>query len=596
MEAQDQRNFIIFMVVSILFLFAYQALILEPNAERRREALEAAEVEREAQAAIAPPVELAASIPDALDRDARVSFDTASVDGSIRLRGAMIDDLSFKDHFQSVDREREVRLFRPEASENAYYASWFWLTEQGTALMGLGDEWTVVGEPTLSTDAPLQLRIEKDGIRVDREIGLDEDYLFTFTDTLTNTGQTERLMRPYGSIRRHGEWKDFLDAATPNASKDRGLVHLGLVGILDGGLTKRSYSKLQKGEGVNKSSDEGGWIGLTDKYWLGALIPSQDLPFSTASERRTRVDDTIIELRTVGTELVLPPGGSITSVNHVFGGAKTVDVLRKYQDSMGLPRFIDAIDWGMFYFLTKPFFFALLWLNNQLGAFGLAILAFTVLVKVVLFPLYNRSYAAMARMKKLQEPMKDIQERFAADPQRRQQEILKLYRDEKVNPVAGCLPILMTMPIFFALYKLLFVTIEMRHENFLWLKDLSAPDPTAIGNLFGILPFAAETVKNIPLLGLIIGIGILPILYGVTMFALQSLSTPPPDPMQRRIIMSLPIVFTFVFGGLAGGLVMYWVWNNVLSIGQQYIIMRRNGVETEFDKFIARRFGNQSEA
>jgi len=214
-----------------------------------------------------------------------------------------------------------------------------------------------------------------------------------------------------------------------------------------------------------------------------------------------------------------------------------------------------------------------------------------VIIKIILFPLYNKSYAAMAQMKLLQEPMKEIQERFAADPQRKQQEIMKLYKDRKANPLAGCLPILFTIPVFFALYKVLFVTIEMRHDSFAWLTDLSAPDPTAIGNLFGLLPFAAESIKSIPLLGFIIGIGILPILYGVTMFLLQNLSTPPADPMQRRIIMMLPLVFTFVFGGLASGLVLYWVWNNVLSIGQQYYIMRRNGVETQLDMFLAKKFG-----
>lgn len=596
MEQQDQRNFIIFMVVAVLFLFAYQTLVVGPDAARRQEAADAARIEREAQALIAPPVETAATVDEALARTARLTFDSSSVDGSIRLQGAVIDDLSFKKHFQTVEREREVRLFRPEASGNGYYASWFWLSEQGTALMDLTDTWTQVSGDQLTPASPVTLRFEENGIRIDREVSLDENYLFTFTDTVTNLGSTQRALRPYGAIRRHGDWKAFLDATTPNASKDRGLVHLGLVGVLNGDLFKSSYQKLSKNGTFSETSTEGGWVGFTDKYWLGALVPQQALDFSSSFERRSRVDGQVMEVRTVGTELIIAPGESVTSVNQVFAGAKTVDTLRAYQDEAAIPRFLDAIDWGIFYFLTKPFFFALLWLEGQLGSFGLAILAFTVLVKLVLFPLYNKSYAAMARMKKLQEPMKEINERFAADPQRKQQEILKLYREEKANPVAGCLPILATMPIFFALYKLLFVTIEMRHASFLWLKDLSAPDPTAFGNLFGLLPWSAELVKDIPVLGIIIGIGVLPILYGVTMFALQSLSPPPPDPMQRRIIMMLPLVFMFVFGGLAGGLVMYWVWNNILSIGQQYIIMRRNGVETEFDKLVARYVGKKREA
>ena len=591
MEQQDQRNFIIFMLIAVVFLFGYQALILEPEAKRRQAIEEQTRVEQELQAEVNPPVERAATIPEALGRDARVGFDSAGMDGSIRLQGALIDDLSLKAHFETIDRENEVRLFRPEATDNGYYASWFWIGEQNRPVANLSVEWEQVSDGELTPTTPLRLRHEGAGIRIEREISIDENFLFAFTDTITNLGSEQRFLRPYGAILRHGEWKAFLDAVTPKASQDRGLVHLGEVGIIDGKLVKKSYGRLTKGDGISDTSNEGGWIGLTDKYWLSALVPDQDLEFQTNFERRSRVDGQVMEVRTIGTELIVPAGGTVVSTNRLFAGAKTIDVLQEYQNEAGLPRFTDAIDWGMFYFLTKPFFFALLWLKGMIGSFGLAILAFTVLVKVVLFPLYNRSYAAMAKMKKLQEPMKEIQERFAADPQRRQQEIMKLYRDEKANPVAGCLPILMTMPIFFALYKLLFVTIEMRHESFLWLSDLSAPDPTAIGNLFGLLPWAAETVKNIPILGLVIGIGILPLLYGITMFALQSLSTPPPDPMQRRIIMMLPIVFMFVFGGLAGGLVMYWVWNNILSIGQQYIIMRRNGVETEFDKFLAKRFG-----
>jgi YidC/Oxa1 family membrane protein insertase len=265
-----------------------------------------------------------------------------------------------------------------------------------------------------------------------------------------------------------------------------------------------------------------------------------------------------------------------------------------YQDA-GVPRFGDAIDWGnMLYYLTKGLFFVLDWLKGIVGSFGWAIMGLVVLVKLPLVPLYNQSYKSMAKMKKLAEPMKEIQERFKADPQRRQQEVMKLYQREKANPLAGCIPILFTIPIFIALYKTLYVTIEMRHTPFWFITDLSAPDPTAIGNLFGLLPWAAADVKAIPILGFVIGIGILPILYGVTMAGIQSLSPPPPDPTQRTIMMALPFVFMFVFGGFAAGLVLYWVWSNILSLGQQYFIMRRNGVETQVDKLIKRLLGRGS--
>ena len=595
MEQQDQRNFILFLVIAVVFMLGYQSFIVEPQVAEREAAEQQAIIEREEAERIAPSVEIVATVGEALLQDTRLTFDSPSIDGSIRLRGAMIDDLNLKSYYQTIDAQDEVRLFRPEAAANGYYAGWNWLTEQGTPLTGFDDEWTLVSGDSLSPGSPVNLRIEAGGVRVDREISLDENFMFTMTDTLTNLGNSPRRLRAYGAIRRHGDDKDFLEATTPGANRDRGLVHLGIVGVLAGKLEKLKYDKVAKGEDVSASSDEGGWIGLTDKYWLGALIPQQDQTFTAKSEHRVRVADSYTEIRTVGTELSVEAGASVTATNRLFAGAKSVNVLRGYEETLAIDRFDDAVDWGLLYFLTKPFFSALSWLAAKLGSFGFGILAFVVILKIILFPLYNKSYAAMAQMKLLSEPMKEIQERFAADPQRKQQEIMKLYKDKKANPLAGCLPILFTIPVFFALYKVLFVTIEMRHDSFAWLTDLSAPDPTAIGNLFGLLPFAAESVKSIPLLGIIIGIGILPILYGVTMFLLQNLSTPPADPMQRKIIMMLPLVFTFVFGGLASGLVLYWVWNNVLSIGQQYYIMKKNGVETQLDKFIASKFGKSKE-
>jgi YidC/Oxa1 family membrane protein insertase len=591
MEQQDQRNFILFLVIAVVFMLGYQTFIVEPQVAQREAAEQQAKVEQAEAERIAPSVPLAETLEAALAQDTRLVFDSPSLDGTIRLRGAVIDDLNLKQYYQTISRDEEVRLLRPEASEFGYYGGWNWLTEEGTPLTGFEDDWTLVSGDRLTPTSPVTLQIEIGGVRISRQISLDENFMFTMEDTLTNLGTGQRRLRAYGAIRRHGDDRDFLEVTTPGANRDRGLVHLGIVGILNGKLEKLNFKKIKKGEDISAASDEGGWIGLTDKYWLGALIPQQDQRFTAKTEFRTRVADAYTEVRTVGTELTVPPGASITATNQLFAGAKSVNVLRDYEATLGIDRFDDAVDWGLLYFLTKPFFTALSWLAAKLGSFGLGILAFVVIIKVILFPLYNKSYAAMAQMKLLQEPMKDIQERFAADPQRKQQEIMKLYKEKKANPLAGCLPILFTIPVFFALYKVLFVTIEMRHDSFAWLTDLSAPDPTAIGNLFGLLPFAAESVKSIPLLGFIIGIGILPILYGVTMFILQNISTPPADPMQRRIIMMLPLIFTFVFGGLASGLVLYWVWNNVLSIGQQYYIMRKNGVETQVDKFIAKRFG-----
>ena len=380
------------------------------------------------------------------------------------------------------------------------------------------------------------------------------------------------------------------------------MAHMGLIGVFDDNLTWRNYKNLDKGKGLKESDDigvrrasTGGWLGFTDKYWMTSLIPEQQYEFAGRYQRLSRETGPVMQLTVASAGRVIEPGETITSENRIFSGAKEFDVVQDYEEA-GVPRFEDAIDWGnILYYITKPLFSLLRWLEGMVGTFGLAILALTVLVRLPLVPLYNQSYKSMAKMKKLAEPMKEIQERFKEDPQRRQQEVMKLYQREKANPIAGCIPILLTIPVFFALYKVLYNTIEMRHAPFLYIQDLSAPDPTAIGNLFGLLPWAAADVKAIPIIGLIIGIGFLPIMYGVTMSGIQALSPPPTDPTQKMIMRFLPLIFMFVFAGFAAGLVMYWVWSNILSLIQQYFIMRRNGVETELDKLIARLLGRQKE-
>ena len=608
MEKEDQRNFILAVVLMIAFVWVYQTFIIDPDQKIRRAAEEAARAEviaSEQQVTTEAgddggegDVIIAETVDEALTQFDRVPFEGPGVDGSIRLSGARIDDLSLKDYMTEVDGDEEVRIFRPETGPYGYYAAYGWLPERGAPLVGVNTDWQLVRGEKLTPQSPITLAVERDGIRFERQISLDENYMFTYADTLTNTGSDTRELTPFGVVRRYGEYKEFLAAADPNASQNATIVHQGLIGVLDGELKLRKYNKLAKGEGIKGGgfSPTGGWVGLTDKYWMGALIPQQDRAFEAEFTRGARGTDTVMEIKAEGAIVSLAPGATITLTNRVFGGAKRLSVLKAYEEELGIERFDDAVDWGWLYFLTKPFFSVLSWLAEKLGSFGLAIMGFVVLLKILLFPLYNSSYKSMAKMKKLQEPMKELRERFAADKQRQQQEIMKLYKREKANPVAGCLPILLTIPVFFALYKTLYVTLEMRHEPFLWMRDLSAPDPTAIGNLFGLLPWSAEMLKAVPVAGIVIGIGALPILYGVTMWILQSLNPPPPDPTQRKVIMMLPIVFTFVFGGFAGGLVLYWVWNNVLSTAQQYTIMRRQGVETEVGKFIAKHLGRRTDS
>ena len=599
MDPQDQRNFFIAMSLMIVFVFGYQFFLLEPQAKRANEAREAAQAETGLETPVAaesaePLEEVIKTVDEALIETSRVAFDAARVDGSINLSGAVIDDLNLKDHYRTVERTEELRLLRPANAPAGYTVGWNWFDGRD-AIAGYRDNWSA-SEENFGGDNATTLTLEKDGLRFERTISVDDNYMFTFEDSVTNLGAETRSLIPIGTVRRYGPWKEFVDATDPGSSRKTGFAHQGLMGSFDSALTWRNYNNLFKGRGIKKAEDgirvaeTGGWLGLTDMYWMAALVPQQGEGFRA----RVRNLENHLEVLVQGASVELAPGATQTVTNQIFAGAKEYDVVNTFQDA-GIPRFGDAIDWGnILYYLTKGLFFVLNWLQGIVGSFGWAIIALVVLVKLPLVPLYNQSYKSMAKMKKLAEPMKEIQERFKGDPQRRQQEVMKLYQREKANPLAGCVPILLTIPIFIALYKTLYVTIEMRHTPFGFINDLSAPDPTAIGNLFGLLPWAAADVKAIPILGFVIGIGILPILYGVTMAGIQALSPPPPDPTQRTIMMALPFVFMFVFGGFAAGLVLYWVWSNMLSLGQQYFIMRRNGVETELDKLIKRLLGRGS--
>lgn len=619
MDPQDQRNFIIAMIVMVAFIFGYQALVLGPAAERDREARAAAQAEREATASVkeaAVTTEGEATLPaaetveEALSLVERIPFDVERMDGSLNLASPLLDDLNLKDHYRTIEKEEELRLLRPktikDGETSGYSIDWTWavLDPNSNTYVPVKPStgtWTA-SSSDLSAGESITLTYERGGVEIERVVTVDDNYMFTLQDTVTNTRRNALTLSPNGYIRRYGEWKDFLETTEPRSSRRMGITHQGLIGSFDNNLTWRSYNNIFKGKYIKKAEDDGfrdaetgGWMALTDMYWMAALVPEQGRSFRAKLERNASND--VLELFVDSEDVILQPGESRTITNRIFAGAKEYEVVNAYQ-AAGIPRFGDSIDWGnILYYITKGLFFVLNWLQGIFGTFGWALIALVVLVKLPLVPLYNASYKSMAKMKKLAEPMKEIQERFKGDPQRRQQEIMKLYQREKANPLAGCLPILMTIPIFFALYKTLYVTIEMRHEPFLWLSDLSAGEQAVVGNLFGLLPWASGTeIRDMTFLGFLpigylVGFGILAILYGVTMMAIQSLSPPPPDPTQRKIMMALPLVFMFVFGGFAAGLVVYWVWSNILSLIQQYYIMRRNGVETELDKLVKKVVG-----
>ncbi|MEM8616400.1 MAG: membrane protein insertase YidC, partial [Pseudomonadota bacterium] len=570
MEPNDQRNFIIAIILMVVLIFAYQVFYLEPAAKAANEAREQALAEQRAVAEVETEtvetpernVPEATSVNEALIRTARIPFNVQRVDGSLSLSGHLLDDLNLKDHYRTIAKIEELRLLRPkvvkDGETSGYSADWTWQVMNGEGryfdIVQAGDTWQTTSE-RLAENGSLTLTYQRGGLAIERVVSVDENYMFTFADTLTNNTARTLTASPKGQVWRYGGWKAFLEITEPKSSRRMGIVHQGIIGSFDNALTWRNYQNLFKNKGIKKaegngfrSADEGGWLGLTDMYWMTALIPEQGRSFRAQVVRNDAADR--LEMVVDGEDVILAPGESATITNQIFAGAKEYEVVNAYAAD-GVTRFGDSIDWGnILYYLTKGLFFVLDWLKGIIGSFGWAILALTLLVRVPLIPLYNQSYKSMAKMKKLAEPMKEITERFKADPQRRQQEVMKLYQREKANPLAGCIPILFTIPVFFALYKTLYVTIEMRHEQFMWLPDLSAPDTLIIGNLFGLVPWAsAQQIHDMGIFSFVLGIGVLAILYAVSMAGIQALSPPPPDPTQRRIMMALPFVFMFVFAG-----------------------------------------------
>ena len=524
----------------------------------------------------APPA-LATVAPTFADRatalagSARVTIDSPRLAGSISLTGARVDDLVLTGYRETVDKgSPNIVLLSPSGTEHAYYANFGWLAGQGIAVPGPETVWQADGD-TLAPDHPVTLSWDNgQGLVFSQAFAIDQDFLLTVDQKVENGGDQSVELFPFGAISRTG---------TP---KTLGyyILHEGLIGVLGGTLKESKYSSV-KDDGAESFQSTGGWLGITDKYWLVALVPDQGTAIDARFAHTLHEQTDIYQADYRAAAATLAPGASIQSENRLFAGAKEVRVLSRYGDTLGVPLFDRAVDFGWFWFLTKPIFYMLDYIFAVIGNFGVSILVLTVIIKGVLFPLANKSYRAMNRMKLLTPEMTKLRERFKDDKARLNQEMMALYKREKVNPAAGCLPILVQIPIFFALYKVLFVTIEMRHAPFFgWIHDLSAPDPTSILNLFGLLPYTVSgMLDSLPQIAhgplQILGIGVWPIVMGITMWLQQKLNPAPPDPVQARIMMMLPIVFTFMLGHFAAGLVIYWAWNNTLSITQQRLIMWR---------------------
>src|SRR3982751_4496707 len=607
----NDKNTIIAIVLSALVLIGWQFFIGGPQRERQKqEALLKQQQQAQPTPGATPspgtpgtspaPNPGAAAPPGALNvpgpatpagvqtqtREAvlaaspRIAIDTPRLKGTIALKGARIDDLSLVAYRETVEpTSPPITLLSPSGTEHPFYAEFGWVAGAGvTAKLPNADtEWRQEGSGALSPTHPITLTYDNgEGLTFRRTIAVDDKYLFTAKDEVKNNGQAPVSLFPYALVSRHG---------TPK-TEGYYILHEGFIGVMGGeGLKEESYKTVEEKKTIAFKATNG-WLGFTDKYWAATLLPetnaSLNARFSSgaAGTTKTYQTDYLLDPQTIA------PGASGTADMRLFAGAKEVTTIDAYDKALNLNRFELLIDWGWFYFITKPMFKAIDFFFHWTGNFGLAILIVTVLVKLLFFPLANKSYASMAKMKAVQPEMVNIRECYADDKMKQQQALMELYKKEKINPLAGCLPILIQVPVFFALYKVLFVSIEMRHAPFFgWIKDLSAPDPTTVFNLFGLIPWDPTIL---PVVGPFLHLGAWPLVMGVTMWFQMKLNPPPPDPTQKMIFDWMPIIFTFMLAGFSAGLVIYWAWNNTLSVIQQSIIMSKHGAKIElFDNIKA---------
>lgn len=573
----DQKNLILTIAISVAILFGFHFFYERPRQQAAQAELQRQQALQVEQGQAPGTLPQAGTIPsasggvggppreraDVLAENARVRINTPSLHGSINLRGGRIDDLTLAKYNTTPEKgSPEVVLLSPMGSADPYYAQFGWLAT-GTPVKLPTDEslWTASAD-TLSPGNPVTLTFDNgEGLVFERTITVDENYMFTLTERVRNgTGETVNL-QPYGFVQRRG---------APHTS-GMYILHEGPLGVLDGTLKEFKYKDLKEDGKTETVASTGGWVGITDKYWLVSLIPDQSTPIEARVLHRNAGGD-LYQVDFRGTQAVtIAPGATAENSARLFAGAKVVSLLDEYSDKLNIADLNYAIDWGWFYFLTIPFFHALDFLGRMLGNFGLAILAFTVVLRLAFFPIANKQFEAFAKMKKLQPKMEELKKKHGDNREALSMAMMKLYREEKANPLAGCLPILLQIPVFFALYKVLYVTIEMRHAPFYgWINDLSAPDPTTLFNLFGLIPWDPPSFLHI---------GVLPLLMGITMWLQQKMNPSNPDPVQQKVFMLLPLIFTYMMASFPAGLVIYWTWSNLLSILQQWVIMRRMGVK-----------------
>ena len=578
---QQNRNYYLAIVLSVLIVFVWQFFYMGPKMEAQRQIEEARQAELQKQQKTEQankPVVLDSSgqpVPgtegastavvtreQALAQSQRVTIDTPKLSGSINLTGARIDDLKLKGYRETVDKDSPIiTLLHPGNTKDGYFVELGYTGAANSGLPAMSTKWTVQGNGTLTPETPVTLTYKTPaGLEFTRVISVDNEYMFEVNDTVKNATAADIPLTPYGRIVRY---------TMPEVAAGY-VLHEGYVGVLNGTLEESDFDREMAP--VKYSGITDGWFGITDKYWAATIIPPKDLTFDSSFNHVSNGQQ-IFQADYKQVEGALAAGDTKSFKTLVFAGAKEVDVVDSYATRYNITDFYKLIDWGWFEIITRPMFKLMDWFYKYFGNFGLAILATTVLVKLIFFPIANRQYASMAKMKVLQPKMEELKAKFGEDRMGLQTAMMALYKEEKVNPLAGCWPVLLQIPVFFALYKVIYITIEMRHAPFFgWIQDLSAPDPTTIFNLFGLIPWDPPQMLML---------GVWPIIMGITMFVQMRMNPTPPDPTQAMIFNWMPLIFTFMLAAFPAGLVIYWAWNNTLSVIQQGIIMKRNGAKIE---------------
>ncbi|OHV83723.1 membrane protein insertase YidC [Rhizobium sp. LCM 4573] len=578
---EKNRNYFIAIALSVAIVLAWQFFYMGPRLEAQRRAEEAARAQQQQTQTITPEspgATVSGALPgqaqaqanatreQALAKTPRIEIDTPALSGSINLAGARFDDLKLREYHETVDDSSPIiTLFSPADTRDGYFTEIGYIqSEASGAVPGPATQWTLTSGEKLTQETPVTLTFTNEkGITFTRTISVDDHYMITVADKVDNVTGEPVSLATYGRVIRYNK------PATPSVY----VIHEGFLGVIgqDTGLVEESYHDIEEAAVTNPKATTG-WLGITDKYWAAAIVPPQALAYEsrfshfTDGQPRYQAD-----YKTDA--LTIQPGQSAELKNLIFAGAKEVPLVDRYETEYSIPRFDLLIDWGWFYFITKPMFKLMDFFFRHVGNFGLAILLTTIVVKAIFFPLASKQYASMANMKRVQPKMEELKAKHGDDRMAMQQAMMQLYKEEKINPIAGCWPVLLQIPVFFALYKVIYVTIEMRHAPFFgWIQDLSAPDPTSLFNLFGLLPYDVPHFLMI---------GVWPIIMGITMFLQMRMNPTPPDPTQAMIFNWMPLIFTFMLATFPAGLVIYWAWNNTLSIMQQAVIMKRHGAKIE---------------